>query len=81
MIKLLWIACSILVFAYSLKAIVKTELDNWGEVDGMTLIMVILCSFIFSMFGPFAILGYLIYTILDGVADNINKGYDESNNK
>lgn len=81
MIKLLWIACSVLVFVYSLKAIIKSELDTYGEVDGITLMMITLCSLGYSLGGPFAIVGYLIYTIMEGIADNINKEYYEKNNR
>ena len=75
MIKLLWIACSIPVFIYTLKSSIKDELETYDAVDSGTLFLMTLVSFFAAMFGPFAILGYIVYNIVEGIADSINENY------
>ena len=81
MIKLLWIVCSAFVFVYSIKAIIKDELDTYGGIDGMTMMMIVLFSFMIALGGPLVIVMYLVYTVMEGIADNINKEYYEKNNR
>ena len=75
MIKLLWIACSVIVFRNVFKSFIKDELDTWDELDTITFMMLGLVSFVISMLGPIVIVGYLLYNILDGVVDGINERY------
>ena len=75
MIKRLWIACSIPVFIYTLKYLIKDELETYDAVDSGTLFLMTLLSFFAALFGPLAILGYIIYNIVEGIADGINENY------
>ena len=79
MIKLLWIACSIPVFVYSLKYLIKDELEVYGAVDSGILFLMALISFFAALFGPLAILGYIGYNIVEGIAEGINERHQNSN--
>lgn len=75
MIKLLWIACSIPVFIITLIHCIKEELWAYGQVDAAILVVMLMLSFVVSWFGPIAILGYILYTMLEKVAESINRKY------
>lgn len=75
MIKLIWLTCSIFVFIQMMKYLIKDELDTWEEIDTMTFIMLGVVAFMISMFGPFVIVGYFLYNILEGIVDGINERY------
>ena len=79
MIKIIWIACSIVVFVHTIKACIKSELDTYDGIDGALLFLFLLISFLASLLGPFAIIAYFVYNALEGVAQAINKAHDENN--
>ena len=74
-ISLLWIACSVIVFRHTFKYLIKEELDTWGELDTDTFILHILLSTTLSLFGPIAILAYIIYNILKAFSESIAERY------
>jgi hypothetical protein len=74
-IKLLWIACSLLVFNHVFKSFIKDELDTWDELDTETFIILGLVSFIISIFGPIVIIGYILYNVIEGIVQAINERY------
>lgn len=76
MIKLLWIVCSIPVFISTLRYCIKEELWAYGEVEAGILIVMIMLSTVVSFLGPLAILGYILYTMLEKVAESINRKYN-----
>ena len=72
---ILWGACSVVVFRHVIVATIKEELETWGEVDSQTLILMTLLAFMTSLFGPFAIAAYLIYNVIEGIAQAISENY------
>lgn len=80
MIKLFWIfwaGCSVVVFKHAITNSIKSEIDSWGEIDGETLIMLSVVSLVVSLFGPIAILCYLLYNIVEGIAEAISEVYNK----
>lgn len=71
---ILWGACSLVVFRHVIMATIKEEIETWGEVDAQTLILMTLLAFMVSLFGPFAIAAYLIYNVIEGIAQAISEG-------
>lgn len=72
---ILWGACSVVVFRHMITSLIKEELKDWGEIDTETLIMLTLLSVMVSLFGPFAILAYILYNVIEGIAESISEGY------
>jgi type III secretory pathway component EscU len=74
-IKLLWLACSLIVFKHVFKSFIKDELDTWDELDTITFMMLGLVSFIISLLGPIVIIAYIVYNVLEGVVQAINEAH------
>jgi uncharacterized membrane protein len=74
-IKIIWIACSLIVFNHVFKSFIKDELDTWDELDTETFIILGLVSFIISILGPIVIIGYILYNVIEGIVESINKAY------
>ena len=75
MIKLLWIACSIPVFVYALKYFINEELEGNGELDPFLLILFIFLALLLAVWGPFIILGYILFNVIATIAGNISENY------
>lgn len=75
MIKLLWIACSIPVFIYTLKSCINLELETYDEVDPFLLILFTFIAFLIAIWGPLVILAYIGYTVVETIAGNISENY------
>jgi hypothetical protein len=74
-IKLIWIACSLIVFRNVFKSFIKDELDTFDELDTATFIMLGLVSAIISLLGPIVIIGYILYNVIEGIVQAINERY------
>ncbi len=74
-IKLIWIACSLLVFKHVFKSFIKDELDTWDELDTITFMMLGLVSALIALLGPIVIIVYIIYNVLEGIVQAINERY------
>ena len=72
---ILWGACSVVVFRHVITYLIKEEIEDWGEIDTESLIMFTLLSVMVSLFGPFAILAYILYNVIEGIAESISEGY------
>jgi len=81
MIKLLWIACSIPVFIYAVKYFVNMELEAYGEIDPFLLILFVFLGILIAIWGPFAILGYIVYNVIADIAEAIGKNYRNKETK
>lgn len=77
MIKLIWLACSLIVFKHLITSFIKEELNEWGEIDTLTLIMFSIVSLAGSLFGPIAIFVYLFYNIIAGITEAINEEHNK----
>ena len=75
MIKLLWILCSVGVFAYTFKECVKAELKVWGTVSADLLMLLTVISFLIALLGPLAIVAFFLYNGFKAIARAINEGY------
>lgn len=73
-IKLIWLACSLIVFKHVITYAIKEEVRVWGEIDGGTLFLLGMIALLVSTSGPIAIIGYLFYNILEGIAQAITEG-------
>lgn len=76
-IKLIWLGCSLIVFKHLIIYYIKSEVSTWGEVDAETLILYIVISLLGSLFGPIAILLYLFYNIIAGIAEVISEEHNK----
>jgi hypothetical protein len=74
-VKLLWLACSLIVFRYTLKNMIKEELKTFGGIDGILLGLFIVISTIIAASGPIAIIAFLVYNGLKGIANGISEAY------
>jgi hypothetical protein len=74
-VKLLWLACSLIVFRYTLKNMIKEELKVFGGIDAILLGLFIVISTIIALAGPVAIIAFLVYNGLKGIANGISEGY------
>jgi ABC-type enterochelin transport system permease subunit len=81
MIKLLWIACSIPVFIYAVKYFVNMELEAYGDVEPFLLVVFAFLAFAIACSGPVAVLGYIVYNILEDIAETISKNYRDRKTK
>ena len=72
---ILWGACSLVVFRHMITSLIKEELKDWGEIDTETLIMLTLLSVMVSLFGPLAIIAYILYNVVAGIAKAISEEY------
>ena len=73
---ILWGVCSLVVFRHVIMATIKEELETrGGVVDSPTLILMTLLAFMVSLFGPFAIAAYLVYNVIEGIAQAISESY------
>lgn len=72
---LLWLACSVIVFKHTIMATIKEEMETWGEIDSGLLFLFGLIALLMAAMGPIAILGYLFYNILEGIAQAISESY------
>ena len=73
-IKLIWLACSLIVFKHVITYAIKEEIKVWGEIDGETLFLLGIIALLVSTSGPIAIIGYLFYNVLEGIAQTISEG-------
>ena len=74
-IKILWVICSLIVFRYTLKNMIKEELKTFGGIDALLLGIFIVLSVIIAAAGPIAIIVFLVYNGLKGIANGISEGY------
>jgi len=74
-IKILWVICSLIVFRYTLKNMIKEELKIFGGIDASLLGIFIVLSIIIAVAGPIAIIVFLVYNGLKGIANGISEGY------
>jgi len=74
-IKILWFICSLFVFRYTLKNMIKEELKMFGGIDAILLGLFIVISTIIAFTGPIAIVAFLVYNGLKGIANGISEGY------
>ncbi len=80
-VKILWLICSLFVFRYTLKNMIKEELKMFGGIDGILLGLFIVISTIIAAAGPIAIVAFLVYNGLKGVANGISEGYQNERNR
>ncbi len=74
-VKILWLICSLFVFRYTLKNLIKEELKIFGGIDAILLGIFIIMSIIIAAAGPIAIVAFLVYNGLKGIANGISEGY------
>ena len=80
-IKVLWLICSLIVFRYTLKNLIKEELKIFGGIDAILLGIFIIMSIIIAAAGPIAIVAFLVYNGLKGVANGISEGYQNERSR
>jgi hypothetical protein len=80
-IKILWVICSLIVFRYTLKNMIKEELKTFGGIDGILLGLFIIISTIIASAGPIAIIAFLVYNGLKGIANGISEGYQNERSR
>ena len=80
-VKLLWLACSLIVFRYTLKNMIKEELKTFGGIDAILLGIFIIMSIIIAAAGPIAIVAFLVYNGLKGIANGISEGYQNERSR
>ena len=80
-IKVLWLICSLIVFRYTLKNMIKEELKVFGGIDAILLGLFIVISTIISLAGPIAIVAFLVYNGLKGIANGISEGYQNERSR
>jgi hypothetical protein len=54
---------------------IKKELKTFGGIDGILLGLFIIISTIIAAAGPIAIIAFLVYNGLQGIANGISKAY------
>ena len=74
-VKILWLICSLIVFRYTLKNMIKEELKTFGGIDALLLGIFIVLSIIIAAAGPIAIIVFLVYNGLKGIANGISEAY------
>ena len=80
-VKILWLICSLFVFRYTLKNLIKEELKVFGGIDGILLGLFIIISTIIASAGPIAIIAFLVYNGLKGIANGISEGYQNERSR
>jgi hypothetical protein len=80
-IKVLWLICSLIVFRYTLKNMIKEELKVFGGIDAILLGLFIVISTIIALAGPIAIVAFLVYNGLKGIANGISEGYQNERSR
>jgi hypothetical protein len=80
-IKILWLICSLFVFRYTLKNLIKEELKIFGGIDAILLGIFIIMSIIIAAAGPIAIVAFLVYNGLKGIANGISEGYQNERSR
>ena len=80
-IKVLWLICSLIVFRYTLKNLIKEELKIFGGIDAILLGIFIIMSIIIAAAGPIAIVAFLVYNGLKGIANGISEGYQNERSR
>ena len=80
-IKILWVICSLIVFRYTLKNMIKEELKIFGGIDASLLGIFIVLSIIIAVAGPIAIIVFLVYNGLKGIANGISEGYQNERSR
>ena len=80
-VKILWIICSLFVFRYTLKNLIKEELKIFGGIDAILLGIFIIMSIIIAAAGPIAIVAFLVYNGLKGIANGISEGYQNERSR
>jgi hypothetical protein len=80
-IKILWLICSLFVFRYTLKNLIKEELKIFGGIDAILLGLFIVISTIIAFTGPSAIVAFLVYNGLKGIANGISEGYQNERSR
>jgi hypothetical protein len=73
--KLLWLAFFTPVSMYTFKWIIKNELETWGSIDSVDILASLLVAFIIGVLGPIAVIAFIIYNVIEGIAQSINEGY------
>jgi hypothetical protein len=80
-VKILWLICSLIVFRYTLKNLIKEELKTFGGIDAILLGIFIILSVIIAASGPIAIVAFLVYNGLKGIANGISEGYQNERSR
>ena len=80
-VKILWLICSLFVFRYTLKNMIKEELKMFGGIDAILLGIFIILSTIIAAVGPIAIIVFLVYNGLKGIANGISEGYQNERSR
>jgi hypothetical protein len=80
-VKILWLICSLIVFRYTLKNLIKEELKIFGGIDAILLGIFIIMSIIIAAAGPIAIVAFLVYNGLKGIANGISEGYQNERSR
>jgi len=80
-VKILWLICSLFVFRYTLKNLIKEELKVFGGIDAILLGLFIIISTIIAAAGPVAIIAFLVYNGLKGIANGISEGYQNERSR
>jgi hypothetical protein len=80
-VKILWLICSLFVFRYTLKNLIKEELKIFGGIDAILLGIFIIMSIIIAAAGPIAIVAFLVYNGLKGIANGISEGYQNERSR
>ena len=80
-VKILWFICSLFVFRYTLKNLIKEELKIFGGIDAILLGIFIIMSIIIAAAGPIAIVAFLVYNGLKGIANGISEGYQNERSR
>jgi hypothetical protein len=80
-VKTLWLICSLFVFRYTLKNLIKEELKIFGGIDAILLGIFIIMSIIIAAAGPIAIVAFLVYNGLKGIANGISEGYQNERSR
>ena len=80
-VKILWLICSLFVFRYTLKNMIKEELKVFGGIDAILLGIFVIMSIIIAAAGPIAIIAFLVYNGLKGIANGISEGYQNERSR
>ena len=74
-LKIIWVACSLIVFKRAITYCIKGEMDTFGEIDSGLVFIYGLLALTISLLGPLAILGYFLYNVLEDITRAINERY------
>lgn len=72
-LKIIWLACSLIVFKHAITHFIKEEIDAFGEIESGLLFLYGLIAVLYSLFGPLAILAYFLYNVLEDITRAINE--------